>query len=99
MGQEPIETTLVAAGPLRTHSDPAAVDVRCLAPRDVREGEVAAQAREPGRGARGAGLARHGAGEGGGAEVVLEAAGRDVLVEVCAHEAMLAPGAACEQGP
>ena len=28
MGQEPIETTLVAAGPLRTHSYPAAVDVR-----------------------------------------------------------------------
>jgi hypothetical protein len=30
MGQEPIETTLVAAGPLRTHSYPAAVDVRPL---------------------------------------------------------------------
>ena len=28
MGQEPIETTLVTAGPLRTHSYPAAVDVR-----------------------------------------------------------------------
>ena len=30
MGQEPIETTLVAAGPFRTHSYPAAVDVRPL---------------------------------------------------------------------
>ncbi len=28
MGQEPIETTLVAAGPLRTHSYPAAVDAQ-----------------------------------------------------------------------
>jgi Ca2+-binding RTX toxin-like protein len=29
MVQEPIETTLVAAGPLRTHSYPAAVGLRC----------------------------------------------------------------------
>jgi hypothetical protein len=30
MGQEPIEMTLVAAGALRTHSYPVAVDVRRL---------------------------------------------------------------------
>ena len=30
MGQEPVETTLVAAGPLRTHPYPAAVDARLL---------------------------------------------------------------------
>jgi hypothetical protein len=35
MGQEPFEMTLVAAGPLRTHSYPAAVDVR-RASTDVR---------------------------------------------------------------
>jgi hypothetical protein len=36
---------------------------------------------------------------GGGAEVVLEAAGRDVLVEVCAHGMSLAPAVRRGQGP
>jgi methylmalonyl-CoA mutase N-terminal domain/subunit len=42
MGQEPIETTLVAAGPLRTHSYPAAVDVRRIA-----DGTIETMATEP----------------------------------------------------
>jgi hypothetical protein len=36
MGQEPIEMTLVDAGPLRTHSYPAAVDVRWASTTHVR---------------------------------------------------------------
>ena len=36
MGQEPFETTFVAAGPLRTHSYPAAVDVRWASTTHVR---------------------------------------------------------------
>ena len=36
MGQEPFETTLVAAGRLRTDSYPAAVDVRRASTTDVR---------------------------------------------------------------
>jgi len=44
MGQEPIETTLVDAAPLRTHPYPAAVDVRWASTTHVR---AAARAVEP----------------------------------------------------
>ena len=45
MGQEPIETTLVTAGPLRTHSYPAAVDGR-LARCGVLSGRLTIQLRD-----------------------------------------------------